>query len=755
MISLAIVIVLYIPSRYNQDFVRKHYLLFHSLAELFSIVVAWSIFALVWHSRQRLDNSYLVLLGVAYLFVGTLDLIHTLAYPGMGVFAAGDTNLAAQLWVAARYLESLSLLVAPLLFGRRLRLAVPLVAYGAVSCLLLLCIFQWQVFPTCFVDRPLPGQEAGLTGFKIGSEYAICLILAAAAVLLLKNRRRFDRQVVPMLAWSIVITVAAELAFTLYKGPYGPANLIGHFFKIVSFYFIYRAIIQTGLVKPQVILYRNLKRSQEALQNSRDELEQRVRERTAELTQANLALQQEISERQQAEEALREQSGVLEAFFKHTIAPLVFLDKEFNFVRVNEAYAKACQRDVSEFPGHNHFEFYPSEAKAIFEEVVRTKAPYHAVAKPFCFPDHPEWGVTYWDWFLVPILDGAGEVEFLVFSLEDVTQRKRAQDEVESERQRLYSVLNVLPGYVAIVTADHAIRFANHRFLNLFGEPGENPCYVVQRRRSKPCENCPVLEILDSRRPQEWEWTDPDARTYRVWGYPFPNPDGTLGVLQLGIDITERKELEQEVLEISEIERQRIGHDLHDTVGQNLTGAAFLSRVLGDRLAERQAPEAAQAVKIEELLNRAIVQTRSVARGLSPVRMDADGLVPAIMEMASSIEKVYGIRCTVDYSESVSPTDNVVATHLYRIIQEAVNNAMKHGKAKNVHIALRGDDHKIRLTIQDDGVGMPQDVDESKGIGLRIMRYRAGMIGASLRVGAQPGGGTVVECSLRLLRPWK
>ena len=118
----------------------------------------------------------------------------------------------------------------------------------------------------------------------------------------------------------------------------------------------------------------------------------------------------------------------MEAFFRHSFDCLVFLDKDFNFIRVNEAYARACGRDVSEFPGHNHFEFYPDEEnEAIFREVVRTKTPYQAVAKPFTFPDHPEWGTTYWDWTLVPILDAAGEVEFLVFSLDDVTRRKQSE----------------------------------------------------------------------------------------------------------------------------------------------------------------------------------------------------------------------------------------------------------------------------------------------------------------------------------------
>ena len=138
----------------------------------------------------------------------------------------------------------------------------------------------------------------------------------------------------------------------------------------------------------------------------------------------------DVTERRQAQEALAAQSRILEVFFNSTVTPLVLLDREFNFVRVNAAYARACQREISKFQGRNHFELYPSDAKPIFEEVVRTKVPYQAVSRPFEFPDHPEWGVTYWDWTLTPIQDDAGEVAFLVFSLQDVSDRRRHQNEI-------------------------------------------------------------------------------------------------------------------------------------------------------------------------------------------------------------------------------------------------------------------------------------------------------------------------------------
>ncbi len=207
----------------------------------------------------------------------------------------------------------------------------------------------------------------------------------------------------------------------------------------------------------------------------------------------------DITERKRAEEVLKERTRSLEAFFAHTITPLVFLDKEFNYIRVNAAYAHACQRDVSEFPGHNHFAFYPQEEnQAIFTRVVRTKLPHQAVAKPFIFPDHPEWGVTYWDWTLVPILDDAGEVDFLVFVLNDVTDRKKAEQEIrqlneeleqrvqrrtaqlEAANQELesfsYSVshdlrapLRAIDGFSRILLKDHAggLNAEGHRLLDI------------------------------------------------------------------------------------------------------------------------------------------------------------------------------------------------------------------------------------------------------------------------------------------------
>ena len=291
--SIALLFGLYLTSLYS-------YLLFHGLAELFSIVIACGIFMLAWNSRRFLDNTYLLFIGIAYLFIGGLDLIHTLAYKGMGVFPGYDANLSAQLWVAARYVESLSLLSACFFIGRKLKTNLVFLGYISAMFLLLGSIFSWNLFPVCYVEG------MGLTPFKKISEYIISLILLASIAMLFKKRHEFDEGVLRLLIASIILTIGSELAFTFYVHVYGLFNLIGHYLKIISFYLIYKAVIQTGLLRPYALLFRDLKRSEEALRTAHDELEQRVNERTAELTEVNEQLRQQIDERRQAEEALRE-----------------------------------------------------------------------------------------------------------------------------------------------------------------------------------------------------------------------------------------------------------------------------------------------------------------------------------------------------------------------------------------------------------------------------------------------------------------
>ena len=289
---IAAAVGLYLTSFYS-------YLLFHALVELFSVAIAWAVFALAWNSRRLIRNNYLLLLGISYLFVGSLDILHTLAYKGMGVFPGYGANLATQLWIAARYLEGLSFLIAPFFLGRNLNARNALGAYVLVTSLILLSIFAWPIFPSCYVE----GQ--GLTTFKIVSEYLICAIFLGALGILYLKRQEFDAAIWRLVAWSLVSMMVAELAFTFYVGVYDLSNLIGHYFKVISFYLIYKAIIETGLIKPFSLLLRDLKQAEAALRQINEDLEDKVKERTSALVETNVQLRQEIRERQIVEANLR------------------------------------------------------------------------------------------------------------------------------------------------------------------------------------------------------------------------------------------------------------------------------------------------------------------------------------------------------------------------------------------------------------------------------------------------------------------
>jgi two-component system CheB/CheR fusion protein len=212
-------------------------------------------------------------------------------------------------------------------------------------------------------------------------------------------------------------------------------------------------------------------------------------------------------------------------------------------------------------------------------------------------------------------------------------------------------------------------------------------------------------------------------------------------------EIDDRNRLEKEILNISEREQRRIGQELHDSLGQQLTGVAIMSKVLEQQLDRDSSDRAAGAAKITSLINRAIDQTRGLSKGLHPVDVDAGGFVPAMHELAVSTERLFGISCSFGCSEDIDVNRAAVATHLYRITQEAITNAIKHGQAQNVNISLTCDGQDYTLEIAADGKDFPDELPDVKGMGLRIMVYRANLIGGALDVSKGASGGSVVSCT--------
>ena len=214
-------------------------------------------------------------------------------------------------------------------------------------------------------------------------------------------------------------------------------------------------------------------------------------------------------------------------------------------------------------------------------------------------------------------------------------------------------------------------------------------------------------------------------------------------------EMAARLRLEEEILEISESERQRIGQDLHDDLGQQVAGAVFLSQALARELTLLSSPAAQSASRLMETLQRALDLTRTLARGLHPVAMEVGGLSHALSELVEKTSQLFGNRCEFSCPQPVSDLDNTQATHLYRIAQESVTNAVKHGRASRIAVSLIETPLTLVLSICDNGTGFSHPAPKAEGMGLRIMRYRADIIGGDLTLASPPSGGTTVTCTLR------
>jgi len=221
------------------------------------------------------------------------------------------------------------------------------------------------------------------------------------------------------------------------------------------------------------------------------------------------------------------------------------------------------------------------------------------------------------------------------------------------------------------------------------------------------------------------------------------------GMIACGTDISQRKRLEQEVLHVGAQEQQRIGRELHDGLGQELTGLGYLAKSLHGRLITQDSPETETAAELAQGIPQTLAQLQGIVKDLVPLDVGPDTLLPALQNLAANVEERSGVSCRVEGHERSPLEDDDTAIHIYRIAQEAINNAVKHGAPRHVTVSLGAHDNRVTLQVRDDGKGIDPRVEEVSGSGLRIMRYRARVIGATLDVQSTFGEGTLVVCTLR------
>jgi len=427
---LLAVLVLYGTSFYS-------HLLFHTLAEIIRVSVAVAIFMLVWNVRRSLDNAYLLFISVAYMFVCGLEIFHALASQGMGAIASDEPDLAAQLWIAARYLEASSLFLAPFLLGRTLDIRALLAGFTAAVSLLLAGIY-WGVFPACLVDGTAP------TLFLTASELLVVLIFAASIALLAKHRDQFDPHVERALVASIVFSILSELSIAIHFG--GPAFpfLLGHVLKIIAFYYIYKAIVETGLAKPLAVLYRNLKASEQAAARLNEELDARVRERTEDLRRANELLRLEISDRCRIEEDLRQSEKKYRIVADNTYDWEWWKDANGRFLYISPSCKRFTHYEAGEFfadPDLLPKIIYPDDRSSFISHQNNVESTLSSGQIDFRIV-RKDGAVRWVAHFCQSVVDEDGRLSGRRGSNHDITERKRAEESIresESQLRRLSS----------------------------------------------------------------------------------------------------------------------------------------------------------------------------------------------------------------------------------------------------------------------------------------------------------------------------
>jgi PAS domain S-box-containing protein len=338
----------------------------------------------------------------------------------------------------------------------------------------------------------------------------------------------------------------------------------------------------------------------------------------------------------------------------------------------------------------------------------------------------------------------------------DISDLKRTEEALQEERNVVTAILDTVGALVVVLDIEgRIVRFnraceqtTGYSFVDVMGKFIWDLFLVPEDvERFRAALNKTHIEERAQEYESRWLSRSGSMRTIAWSTTMLPgSAEASPCIIVSGIDITERKHLEKTILEVSAREQRRIGQDLHDGLGQHLTGIAFMSKVQERKLMEKDLPEAVDAAKIVSLVNDAIHKTRELARGLLPVVSDAQGLMSALQQWAGEVEDLFHVSCRFQCFSPVLIYDDTVATHLYYIAREAVNNAIKHGHASQIVIRLAAHEYQGVLTIQDDGCGISDTVPGSKGMGLHLMNYRARMVGGSLDVQHVATGGTMVSC---------
>jgi PAS domain S-box-containing protein len=464
--------------------------------------------------------------------------------------------------------------------------------------------------------------------------------------------------------------------------------------------------------------------------------------------QAHLLLMAvDISERKRAEEALKIQSLVLQNMAEGAL----LLGPDQTILFANSALESMFGYGPGELLGQKVavLNVWPPEETARFNEAV-VRATQGGGTWSGEYQNRRKDGTIFTSEARVSTLNLGGHVHFVGVQ-QDITERKRAEEALRQSEARIRAIITGAPVLLFAVDSNGIIRFEDGQALKALGAvPGAN----VGRPVKEVYAHIPAI-LDNARRALRGEAFDSVMEAGPVvfdCSYsPTRDQDGNLtGYIGVATNITERNRLERQLLEISDREQARIGQDIHDGLCQHLVSLAFDANALQQALSAQGRPEEDRiARRIAAVLDQTITESRQLSRGLFPVRLETEGLPSALEELATTTRHRFKLRCRFASKGTVAVENSSLATHLYRIAQEAVNNAIRHSRARTISIRLIGHADALELSVEDDGVGLASaQREQAAGMGLHIIEYRARTIGGTLNIGPGRPGGTIVSCCI-------
>jgi PAS domain S-box-containing protein len=702
-----------------------NFLLFHGIVEVAGIAVAFSIFIIVWNTRREITDGFFLIIGISFLFFGCIDLVHTLAYKGMGIFPGNSSDLPTQLWIAARYFQSIAFLIATLFIGRSVTrdrkydAAVIIAACTTACALIFTSIFVWQNFPHCFIEG------TGLTPFKIGSEYVISLILVATIGILYLKRMHFDPVVWQLLIAAQVFLVLGELAFTSYISVFGFMNLLGHLFRLVSVYLFYRVFVVIALTRPYDLLLRELKRNEETL-------------RAGEKKYRTLF------------ENMLEGFAYCRMIYDDAGRPVdwVYLDTNAAFERLT---------GLKNITGKRVLEAIP-DIRNLTPELFDTYGRVVSTGRSETFEiDFKPLGI----WLKVSVF--SPEKDHFVAVFEDVTERKRVEADVRKARDFYLKVLDDFPNPIWRADVNAKCDYFNRDWLEFTGrhleqELGDGWAEGVHPEDFERCLKI-YLDNFHARTPFEMEYRlryhDGTYRWLVDSGKPFYTADGKFaGYIGSCYDVQARKQAEEALRQANSKLNLLSSITRHDINNQLFSLKAFLE--LSKESLDDPAKTSGYIIKEERAANaieRQIIFTKEY--------QDLGVKAPVWQGVETGIHKALvslplrDIRVVTDVADL-----KVYADPLFeRVFYNLIDNALRYGgqSMTRIDITTKESGHGIVIIVEDDGTGISAEdkkrlfergFGQHTGLGLFLSREILAITGITIAETSEQGHGARFEITV-------